>query len=175
MPNYKYPAPFDLPNSGPVEVAGAPQPPIYCGPPLPIDIPRSKTKAKQKRSLYIDLFGTDLSVIAEASDAPWASSDQQTLAARILNGQKSLNNLSAQELELLDDLAIQFNNHGGGPNETVRQTDGERLCVPDQKTDWRQDVEEVRPESRPGLQLNSAPDITGAYGWIRGNAGKDRK
>lgn len=168
MTKYRYPAPFDPPDPEPVEISGAPLPPSYCGPPLPVDIPVDKVKTERRRSLYRDLFGTDLSAVAEAFGAPWASGDQQTLAAQILDGRKLINSLSTQELDLLDDLAIRFSDQGS-LNETMRQADGERLRVPDSETDRRKDTEEVQSESENDLRSDVLPDITGAYGWIRGD------
>jgi hypothetical protein len=130
-----------------------------------VDIPVDEVKAERRRSLYKDLFGTDLSVVAEAYDAPWASREQRTLASAILDGRKSINNLSTSELELLDDLAVRFNDQGGELNEAVRQADSERLLLPEQAEARRQADQEVQPGDGSDLQPDVSEDIKRAYGW----------
>jgi hypothetical protein len=139
-----------------------------------VDIPVDSLKARQKGSLYRDLFGTDLSVVVEAYDAPWASHEQRILAEQILSGRKSVNTLSTQDLELLDDLAIRFNDQGGN-YEAMRQAECERLRLLEEAAAREQDEEqdeeddqEVQSEGESDLQLDLPADITEAYGWIRG-------
>lgn len=176
MPRYKYPAPFDPPDPGPVQVVGAPEPPappVYSGPPLPVDIPVEKIRAERRRSLYKDLFGTDLSVVAEAYAAPWASHEQRELASQILDGQKSIHTLSTAELELLDDLAVRFNDQGGELNESMRAAHRERLPVPEHEGARGQEAEEMQPAGESDLQPDLPPDVAGAYGWLRGDGGEE--
>jgi hypothetical protein len=123
--------------------------------------------------LYKDLFGTDLSVVAEAYDAPWASREQRTLARQILDGQKAINSLSTPELELLDDLAVRFNDQGGELDESVRQAERERLRLLDEAAARGQDDQEVRTEPESDLQSEVPPDIAGAYGWLSGDGGEE--
>jgi hypothetical protein len=145
-----------------------------------VDIPVERAKVERRRSLYKDLFGTDLSVIVEAYDAPWASRDQRTLASQILDGQKSINSLSTQELELLDDLAVRFNDQGGELDEAMRQAERERLRLLERgrhgsgdggrDDDGTSDDEDMQPEPGSDLQIpDVSADIAGAYGWIRGD------
>lgn len=170
MPRYKYPAPFDPPDPGPIEVKGAPQPPqppTYPVP-LPVDIPVGKSKPVNRSSLYKDLFGSDLSVVADAYDANWASSEQRDLARQLLSGQKSVHSLSTPELELLDDLAIRFNNQGGEKHEDVRPVHRERLSVPDDDAVGGKDDQEVQSGGESDLQSDTPSNIAGAYGWLSG-------
>lgn len=169
---YKYPAPFDPPTT-PAVVSGALQPPIYCGPPLPVEIPVDKVSAPPRRSLYKDLFGSDLSVLADTYGAPWTSVEQRLLAGQILDGQKSVNTLSTGELELLDDLAVRFNNQGGVSRETMLPANRERLRVPSEEDARQQAPEAVQSADGQGVQPDVSPNLAGAYGWLGGQDGDE--
>lgn len=123
--------------------------------------------------MYKDLFGTDLSVVAEAYNAPWASREQRTLATEILDGRKSINTLSTPELELLDDLAVRFNDQGGELNESMLSANRERLSVPELEADGRSEAEEVQPSGESVLQPDVSPDIAAAYGWLGGDGDEE--
>lgn len=171
MRRYKYPAPFDPPDPGPIEVRNAPKPPEppFYSPPLPVDIPVEKSVPVRRPSLYRDLFGDDLSVIFEAYGAPWASKEQQILAGQLLEGQKSINSLSTQDLALLDDMAVRFNDQGGEVHETVPAAHGERLSLSDDREDGEREDEEMQPSGGSDLQSDSPSNIAGAYGWLSGD------
>lgn len=168
--SHRYPAPYDPPDHKPVEITDAPRPPIYCGPPLPVEIPVEKVPALPRPSIYRDLFGSDLSVLADTYGASWASGDQRLLAGQILDGQKSINTLSPQELDLLDDLAVRYN-HGGSPRETVPSANRERLRVPSEEAARGQAPEAMPPAEEHGVQPEVSPNIAGAYGWLGGEDG----
>jgi hypothetical protein len=162
MARYKYPAPFDPPETPQVWPDNAPLPP---SPPLPVDIPVEKPTTRVRRSLYRDLFGTDLSVIMEALHAPWASREQQELATQIVDGQKQINSLSTADDELLDDLVIRFNDQGGD-REEVQPTDRQRLPIPNDLEDGDGD-EELQSSGGSDVQSDVPSSISTAYSWLQ--------
>jgi hypothetical protein len=163
MAKYKYPAPFDPPETPQIWPDDAPTPP---SPPFPVDIPVDKPTTRVRRSLYRDLFGTDLSVIIEALDAPWASREQQDLAAQIVNGQKQINSLSTADDELLDDLAIRFNDQGVD-REEVQQIIRPKPPIPDDPEDGGDEDEEAQSETGSDAQSDVPSSISTAYGWLQ--------
>lgn len=108
MKNYKYPAPFDVPNQPNRNLYLDPNTPLPPSPPLPIDATTNGPDLPRD-SLYEELFGNDVSVLCLILDDPQYSQDQRTLSAEILSGRKKLKNLSAQDEELLDGLVRSFN------------------------------------------------------------------
>jgi len=167
MKRFKYPAPFDPPDPGPISPVGAP---IAPGPPLPIDIPGVDLKKRQPPSLYRDLFGDDLSVVAEALDSSWVDADQQKLVQDLLNGKKSIVDLDSVDRELLGDLAHRYVEDRHAP---VRQTISEGLPLLDRVGDRREESQRVQPEERPIVSPGDPSDLAGAYGWLRDEEGSE--
>ena len=161
MTNYRYPAPFDAPPSAPVDVPGAPAPPIYCGPPLPVDIPCISAPTKKTKTLYQEFFGGDLSALYDASEATWASNEQRNLSMSLLSGQKSLDNLTSNELDILNEITTNFLELGGGYDERMQQRN-KRLPVLEEDSGGREEVVQLREE--PGVRDYGVSDeITKAY------------
>ena len=159
-----------------------PAPPITPGPPLPINTPflaPTPSVARRQRSLYEDLFGTDLSVITMALDAPWANHDMRRFAAEIMSGRTSINRLSTAQLEMLDGIARAYND--GGNRAPVRQKVVQRLPTPkddesgpeepgdDDREGDDGDSAGVRPDGGSGVQgAGSDWDPSRAYSWTEG-------
>jgi hypothetical protein len=120
-----------------------------------VDIPVDIKPQKRGPSLYRDLFGDDLSVIAEAYGAPWASHDHHTLASQILDGQKDINSLSTQDTSLLDDMAVRFSGYTPSQAEPVQQA-----LKPVERA--KEEADRQESEDAP------AQSITDAYGWLEG-------
>ena len=137
-----------------------PSPPIYCGPPLPVAVPGQPAPPSRKVSLYRDLFGDDVSVLAEALNAPWASMEQRELAHQVLDGRKRLRDLPDQELELLDDLAHRYNFRSD--HARMPRADARRVPVPDLMGNSGRVGESLPPER--GDPMPS--DFSSSYGWL---------
>ena len=153
-----------------------PSPPLTPGPPLPILIPGVNVliePPKQRRSLYQNVMGDDLSLLYAALDASWSSPDMKELAMGITSGERSIDNLSTTDLELLDSMAMAYS---GGDYEKMRQAQLQRL--PTQTTDRAQDEDgegdgdggdsDVRPYGGSELQGDGgdgSPDS--AYSWLK--------
>jgi len=168
MPRFKYPAPYDVedPPLRHDEVVGAPLPPC---PPLIVNVPGDKSVNKspsRHRSLYLDTFGTDLSVLAEALHASWATPEHQELAAQILSGRKPIHSLSTPDEEMLDDITIQYEDHGGA-HEHVPAADSERLPVLDEVESGQEDSEGLYPAGPSDLQSDLPSSITDAFNWTK--------
>ena len=130
-----------------------PSPPIYCGPPLPVDIPvegMSRVVGSPQRSLYHELFGADLSVITMALDAPWSGPDMRELAAQIMTGRRSFNNLSTEDGEVLDAIARAYND-GGRLEKEVQPAVDQRLSL-------SEDDDPEGGEGEDGEDLSPGPD-----------------
>ena len=153
-----------------------PSPPLTPGPPLPIHIPGVNVPIeppKQQRSLYQNVMGDDLSLIYDALDASWSSPDMKELAMGIASGERSINNLSTTDLELLDSMVMAYS---GGDYEKLRQDPLQGL--PTQTLDRASDEDgpgdgdggdqDVRPSGGPsvqGAEDGRSPD--GAYSWLK--------
>jgi hypothetical protein len=137
--------------------------------PFPVDIPNIKNKQPPRvsPSLYKDLFGSDLSIVAEFYDAPWISQDMKDLAVKLLDGQKFIGDLQTTELNLLDDLVIRVNNQKGC--RTVIQPT-HKQAVPDE--DIQDEDQEMQYGEESDLQSEGPSNVAGAYGWLSGEGSK---
>jgi hypothetical protein len=102
----------------------APKPPIYCGPPLHVELNFKKLKKPKKRSLFEELFGTDLNPLLDTLNNS-KSEEQRQLSSEILGGVKTVKNLSPEDKELLDQIAMAFNYiHNGIKTCSTKESKG---------------------------------------------------
>lgn len=152
-----------------------PEPPTTPGPPLPVNIPVTSPQpnaAIGPRSLYGDMFGPDLSLVYAALDAPWASPQMRELAMRITAGERSINNLSTEDQELLDSMVLAYDR--GGSSEKVRQAgvqgvrppSGSVGTPPTGSQDQASPDPDVQPDEGPRVPVpDGAWDPSSAYSW----------
>lgn len=164
MKRFKYPAPFDPPDPGPITPLGAPIPPGAPGPPLPIEIPNVPQRKRRTSTMYGNLFGEDLSVVADAMDADWATPEQHRLVRELLDGRKSVVGLDNVDRELLDDLAHRYI---GAWHAPVRQADSKGLHLPNRLEGQGERDQRVQLAEGPKVQPGDPSDFAGAYGWLR--------
>jgi hypothetical protein len=161
MTRFKYPAPFDPPDPGPIQVEGAPLPP---SPPLPVNIPGQPLPVMKNPSLYRDLFGDDLAPAHLALQDSWANHDQRLLAEQLLDGRKSINSLTEDDRELLDSLASSYA-MAGDQRANLQQADDQRLSLLGEEDPVAENDEDLQAEEGSDLQHRLGDEITGAYGW----------
>lgn len=139
-------------------------PPTHPGPPLPVTLPFRKIDAPRARSLYGDLFGTDLTVVMEALHDGWANEEQQLLSEQLASGEKDMGSLSQLDRDLLDSIARNYAALGGS-REAVCATDGERLRLSTEKSGGREGKEGLQSRDSSLLQSGLSASA-GTYGWL---------
>lgn len=164
MSRFKYPAPFDPPDPGPMEIDGAPLPP---SPPLPIVISGTSPPPSRTRTLYGDLFGDDTAPLHYALSDQWPSAEHRLLAEQLIDGRKNMSSLNQEDRILLDSLAEAFATSGASDAQ-MQPDDNQRLSLSQSEKARQQEDQDVQSEEGPLLH-SRMPRRGGDYDWLKGS------